>query len=671
MLPERWRFPALLFAVFAVFVVLQGRWLHIDRRPVAVEMHYFAAARIAHALQGTVTGGGFPSHPPLSPYPPLIVYYTAPFLALFGIRADVAVLTLLPFAGLLMWATWQIARMYFTRESACVAAIAVLCFHHFLNREPSFPQYNFLNQYLLDLPLSAVVSLTLLLLLRIARGGTTGHTLALGLVLGCGALIRVNYALYLPVLLLSVCIEEKCGREFWKRLVKPVLLGAVVAAPWYGLHAPDLFNDFFRREFNWDCAARYGLPPILSFEGWTYYGPIVRSMLSWPLTLAALLGILGIALTRKKGWKLVLSGCVFSYVLLSCFYSKNARVALPCILFAAFGTAGLVETLRPRLHHLAALGITGWALLRMIHFAGALPVAHRLMEGDRTAVQPAATDWRVGDIMKDIVRTHDTNVALRISVVPFRLHFRHASFLQYALEHDLVVAADAEWQLRSDRWQEELDLSEFIITSDGDNGPGLFLPHKAEIEEWIRERRGTSVHRLACYRLPDGSEATLYRHDRQLPAWRYGQPSPARKPLVRFGPQVALSDYSLRREGEELVVTCEWQAMGTPRKEHRLFIHLRQDRRNVASPTFMPGKGLLPLHIWKQGLVINEEYRLALPREWKDQTYEVWIGWYRRFHRLPVRNAELPSFFNAVNLGHIAGGVVQVSTVSAEGDIPR
>lgn len=645
----------LVGAFFLLFAVIQTVWLARDHRPVVEEKHLFATLRLAHTLRGDDVGRGYPDQGFRSPYPPLVVYLSAPVLSLGGTTADLAVLTLLPFMALLLWSIWRAARFFYSPAAAAVAAILILACQHFVVAEERFPPYAFLKEYLLDLPLSALTALTLVLLLLLRERSTLPRQAALGLTMGLGALTKITYPLFLVIILAALLCERFRDWRRWREiLLRPAIIATLTALPWYLLHFRDLWLDLAAREFSGGWAVECGKPPVLSLNGILYYPRLLEPMFSLTLLLVIAAATVVVLTRRSPGSRLAVGGMLVTYLTLTLFLGKSERMLAPCLVFAALAVAGLVDRVPAGIRRSAlALAIIAACSFRVASMQGIVP-GYRDPSGLGAAdFAPSGDDWSVGRIMADVRARHDPTTLLRVSVVPHLKHLGHNALMQYALEHDFRMSDDPEWGVRGQGWERELELSEFILTKEGDNGFERFTPHRGEIEAWVAARLGGTVTLVGRYPLPDGSTAALYRHERSF-STRGRIPGPATRPdLAVFGEGLALTDVRIARDGDTLRVRCEWLARKPPLREYRIFIHLRRGWFNLASETFAPGDGLLPVIDWAPGSALIEEYSLPVPAACRESRCAVWLGWHRAGSNLAVTATSLPLFWNAVQAGTV------------------
>jgi len=672
-LSERQVAIGLLLGVFVLFAAAQAFWLAVDRRPVAEERHFLAAARLARAMRGDAAGALYPAAGPAAPYPPLVAWFSAPWMAVFGCTADVAVLTLLPFAALLLWSAWRVGRRFAGPLAAAAGAALLLAFHHFVDVEPRYEAYTFINEYMLDLPQSAFAALFLLCLLRFCEQPRRGAALSLGAVAGLGALIKVSFPLYALIACAAVLAEpgRRPAAAACRRLVPAVLTAALIAAPWYVLHGADVLAYLRHHEFNAALALRDGHPAPGSAAGLLYYLSAARWMLTWPFCILFLGAAAVLAVRRPPGWRLAAAGVVLSAVVLTALCGKSWRFLTPVLIYPALTIVLAVEPLSERRVSagprratvLAAAGIILAAGLHMLSMHG-LGAPHRQVAGRPVRVAPSAEDWCIPAVMDRIASRREPGRLLHVSVAPFLRRFRHAALAQEAMERNLPFASGPEWQVRGPGWAPALARSEFILLKSGYNGPSRFVPHRREIAAWLEQRLGGSVVAAGWYPLPDGTRGRLYHNtaaaaQRSLVLPPTNASASGEEAEAVFGGYVALTDWNVRVCADSVEVRCTWRCLRTPEREYRPFVQVREGWLNQAARDYMPGQGLHPVHMWEPGGGLTEVYTLDLPGDGAAPDWTIWIGWRRGWRRWPVAADKRPTLLRALRLGAVRDVVRQ------------
>jgi hypothetical protein len=84
------------------------------------------------------------------------------------------------------------------------------------------------------------------------------------------------------------------------------------------------------------------------------------------------------------------------------------------------------------------------------------------------------------------------------------------------------------------------------------------------------------------------------------------------------------------RPGEVLTVTLHWRSLDSITEDYTGFVHLVDPAGNdVAQDDHAPLNGQYPTRLWSDKTVLSDPYRLELPNDLEDGTYELWGGLYR------------------------------------------
>ena len=643
----------LLSAVFCLYASLQVGWLTVDDRAIVEERDFIRVAHWGHVLCRDALSGVYPSGGGYVRHSPLLTLWTAPLLALFGCRADVAVLSLLPFAALLVLAVYQIALRYLSRATSAVAAVLVLSFHHFAVVEPFYPAYSFIKEYKADLPLSALVAATCWAMLVLhERASRRAIGLAV-LTMVVGMLTRISYPLYVAILAAALWVEGRRDGRSWVRIAVALGIAFCAVSPWYLFHAAGIVRYFTERELNPSWALHTGMPEFMSTANLLFYARGLRNILSWPFLIVASLGLLLLLVRRARGIGFIVSGLLITYWILFLLPGKSIRFLAPCLFFVALVVAAPLDALRGAFcRHVAVTLMVTAACIRMLCMNGVVPGYDDISGISNAELRPVKDDWCVGRIFKDAVSAHQRGAVLRIAVVPFLGHFRHGSFEQEALEQGIRLRDESTWLIRGDAWREELKQADFLVTKSGANGPPLYAPHREDIDSWLKTESGAAFGVVGRYALPDGSEAVL-RQQRIPPAseWRIHASGMSTNVVARFGDAIVLRSVQSWREGDRVRIQCEWEATARPRRDYRFFVQLRKGRRNAETAGFVPARGAHPTGTWRPGLHLIETYEVLLPHDTGQEDYTVWCGLHRGARRLPISEYQGDVFRRAMRIG--------------------
>jgi 4-amino-4-deoxy-L-arabinose transferase-like glycosyltransferase len=353
---------ALLLAGLAAVVTV---WLAVDRRPPewdhanhlerALECHRILAEPGHDRVAEIIATSSF--------YPPLVLCATG--LAYFVL--PVTPLT----AQLVMWgflvagtlAVWGLGRRLLDVEAGFLAAI--------MFATAPFVVFSLLR-YQLDLPLASIVAIALYVLVRAQAFASLGWSLVLGVVLGVGMLIKPPFAAYLlPALIWSawraVRAPDRGARLV--RLALALLVGALVAGPWYGPRLAGLPLQILNRSFKQAVES----PPAMSSAGLAFYPRVFLPLVG---VLTGLLAVWGAWAVRRMPraralvWTALLPWGIFILI-----QNKNLRYALPLVPAVTLAAAAGLAALGPRVRRIVGAACVALGVLQVSGAAFGLPPA--------------------------------------------------------------------------------------------------------------------------------------------------------------------------------------------------------------------------------------------------------------------------------------------------------
>ena len=100
-----------------------------------------------------------------------------------------------------------------------------------------------------------------------------------------------------------------------------------------------------------------------------------------------------------------------------------------------------------------------------------------------------------------------------------------------------------------------------------------------------------------------------------------------------FGEQIQLTGIELRQTavhaGEVVTVTLQWASLTTITEDYTGFVHLANAAgTDVAQDDHPPMAGYYPTRLWSPDTVISDTYRLELPGDLEEGSYQLWAGLY-------------------------------------------
>jgi len=481
---------AIVATAWLALVAVCTAWLALDRRPP--EWDYANHLERAVDCARDVEGGAWRSilerssfYPPLVPCAAGLVYRAHP--------SDVAAAqsVILLFLGLGMLAVYLLGRRLATGAAGAAAAV--------IYGTAPFALFTALR-FQLDLPLAAMVALTLWLLQASEGFARRGASLATGAVAGLGLLTKPPFVVYVVPVALWMLIGSRHRSAVVRAALASALAGAI-ALPWYGPRLFGLPLQITHRSFQ--NAVIEGKPETFSGAALAYY-PTWSFSEFGILTVLLALGGLAVAAQRRLATPIVaLLAPAVVFVLIQ---NKNLRYVLP-LLPAVAALAGLGFD--------AARGVARRVLATAIVVVGALQVSATAFGAPPPVELPGLAvpwvistpllggDWHHRDILA-LLERDSRGLPATVSVVPNAAFFSVSNFRYYAVRDGLALRFARAWQ------GEPLGV-EYMILKDGDLGPSWTADKPRHIAELLQNdaalARAFPV--LAEYPLPDGSTAVV------------------------------------------------------------------------------------------------------------------------------------------------------------------
>ena len=542
----------MLVALVAALAIVTIVWVSIDRRPPESD-HANHLERALRCHRSLADGGSSPLQAILlesSFYPPLVTC----LLGLLYFVAPVAPMTaqalMLAFLALAVAALFALGRRLLGAEAALLAA--------FFFATAPFVMLSLTN-FQLDLPLAAMVTVTLYLLARPEAFSSWPWSVALGVTLGLGMLTKPTFATYvLPTLSWTAWPAWRAPdrRRRLTLLVAALIIAAALALPWYGPRLVGLPMQVLNRSFK--QAAEVGQPEALTPASLFFYPRVLMPQFGF---LAAPLLAWGLwALQTRRGARaFVWISALAPFVIYSLIQNRNLRYTLPILPAAALITAVGVQSL-PRGMKRAAIAcciVAGALQISMTAFARPRPLLFAFfLTSLPVSFPPSSADWQEDRVLDDVMRATRGQPAT-VAVVPNYNFFSVSNFRYEALRRGLPL------QVTRGLNQPPLGV-DFVILKTGSQGPS-FTVEKAE-----RQSRAFAEDRYLAaifpvigeYPLPDGSHGIL--RARQVPPVLDVSPAEIARRLERAH-ETQLADYV--RDVEDLRVSVSYRPEAIVRGE--------------------------------------------------------------------------------------------------------
>ena len=487
---------ALVAIAFVALTAVALAWHAIDRHPPEWDHanHLERAVQCARDLgagdvAAVIARSAF--------YPPIVPCLAGVLSRVMPSDLAAAHAVMLAFLGMGMAMIYLIGRERIDGATGVLAAV--------IFGTAPFVVFNALR-FQLDLPLAATVALAIWLTLRSDGLTRRGWSVALGIVVGLGMLIKPPFPIYvLPVVLWALAHGR--GRPRAGNVVLAALAVIAVSLAWYGPRLMGLPAQIANRSFK--QAAESGHPDPLSWSALAIY-PVTLPMFFG--ALASLLLAVGlIVAVRRRAW-LELGAVLVPFAVFLMIQNKNARYTLPILPMASIVAALAIQPLRGRARSLATVAILGVAVVQVSATAFAVP-SRMGIPGTRLAAAipapPDPADWHHAEIFAAIERhAGGRDVPATVSIIPNHPHFSTSNFRYYAQRDGRPLRVVRAW--------DEIPVGvDYMVLKTGDVGPPWTESKSrramARLSDDSDFARGFPI--IAELPLPDRSVATVRARD--------------------------------------------------------------------------------------------------------------------------------------------------------------
>lgn len=462
-------------------------------------------------------------------YPPLYHLLTGLFLLVVTRPAVAGVLSNTVFLSLLIYSVTQIGRRAFDIRTGIVAAILTLMY-------PIMAELQ--HEAFVDFALTGMTSWCVWRLLATEGFQKTGASIACGLSVGIGVLVKQLMPLYLvgPGAAFFWIHRHKVGRAMCKNIALSLTSFLLIAIPWYGPHWHAVLATGV---FNQHVAAIEGDPMPWTLPGALFY---LYTMVSEQVGFATFcITVVAAAISATK----ILSGdlshvsqrCAQAavvwwaisglFLLTFCILNKDIRYSMPILPAVALVTASPLYWIRSSEGFVVFVTLLGsLALPYYTYSLFSWPPIHRDIGFGTGPLywniwkksyyyggSPSAEDWSLTDI---IFRMWNERGAvtrenpIRLVLVPFLLRLNQNSISLEALQSGIPIDV---YQIGNDPrfFDDGRILSrDFLLTKTGDLGLPFMTSQAVRINDFIANHRDR-FEVVQSYPFPDGSTGTLFK----------------------------------------------------------------------------------------------------------------------------------------------------------------
>ncbi len=489
----------LLAGLFVALAHVAGIWVTLDHRPPVWD-HANHLERAIHCRRILVEAGlrGLGKILEISSfYPPVVPCAAGVFSLLAGVSPLAGQAVILAFLATGLAALFALGRQLFDATTGLLAAL--------IFGTAPFVVYSTTN-FQLDLPLAAVSILALFVLVRTEEFSRHTWSVATGLAIAFGMLVKPPFAVYFLPPLLLVAGRALRAHARAQRVINcglAVLLGGALSLPWYGPRLFSLPMQIANRSFK--QAAQSGYPETLSASSLFFYPRAllpIFGLLAGPLFAWGLL-----ALVRRPGTRALLwSASIVPFGVFLLLQNKNFRYVLPILpvaaIIAAAGLCALAPAWRRGLTVSVAfvsvlqVGVAAFGIPPVPPWTSNLPLVF--------SFPPSPVEWPHRQIL-DVIMKASGGMPATTSVVPNYSYFSVSNFRYYAARDGLPLRMIRAW----DPYPLGVD---FAILKTGDQGPAFAIAKPKRIMDRLEagdpafERVFPVIWQAS---LPDGSLAIV------------------------------------------------------------------------------------------------------------------------------------------------------------------
>jgi 4-amino-4-deoxy-L-arabinose transferase-like glycosyltransferase len=509
--------------------------------------------------------------------PPLTYILDVPFLNVFGLSEDAATLIMLLFSAILLISVFGIGAKLFSISIGLWAA--GLC-----QLLPGLYKYRL--EFLLDYPLTAIVTCSFWLLtvwwfsqtgsreqgLRSRKAerhrgrGAEGqrgreaekqrlqvrfslflvpcslfpklswlYSALFGLSLGIALMVKQTsiFFLFLPLFYIFLAsLWRRRWTSLWQ-LIFSLCLSVVVIFPWYRTNWLLMLTSGKRATI--DSAIAEGDPALNTFDAWTYYAKILPELISFPLLIVPLVGLIiyfgrtliGKILSsdrlkiRYHSYNPIIWLLIFligGYLLSSANINKDNRYILPLLpVFSVFLAIGLLSWQRSwrKFVNWGTIALASLLMLLNIFPSGAVSSLKALSPNGQNYPYLGQI-YPHQEVIQEIIKT-SPYLRSTLGILPSTPEINQHNFSWWGnIYHSQVTSR----QVGTKESQVEQDARslDWFITKTGEQGS---VPSaQAKIVKLVEENPGFYLHK--SWQLPNRDTLNLYHHHQPLVEVRQG-----------------------------------------------------------------------------------------------------------------------------------------------------
>jgi 4-amino-4-deoxy-L-arabinose transferase-like glycosyltransferase len=633
------------------FVASSAVWLYLNHAPPQWDDSWYLTGSLN--MYDALADGGLPSYASryltmLRSKPPLITVLPTPIYLVFGRQPRAAYFVNLAAMPVLFLTLYAIGRKCGSKITGYVAVFVA-------GTMPLL--YGLSHWFLVEYWLTALVCLTIYLVMEGIERPGFGIFVLLGVTCGLGALLKITFPLYaiLPIFYLLHRVSRGSRRVLVSlaALLAPALL---LALPWYAVNYRHAIGRAVFSGFSNEVQTAYGTGAVFSLSSVKLYLLNLVNFTASPyyvLLAGAILALLCFTgkiqlwfSTEPKSHRVVFILWALPFLVFLFGRNKDLRFVAPILPLLAL----LIASTLDRALSLSA----GWKfatitllllfpLLAFLHTSFGVFDDFRLAAGDLifTARQlhfAAVYDrqgWPHRQILERMIRASKIPQGEKLAVmigtdVPeFNVNNFELAVVQDRLP--LVVTTSAYEKDLPTLLSQLHSTSFFLYKDGGEQEPeGFYNRHRKALIQQVHE---SGFNEIPCdLRLPDGGVPKIFENTsrsanvREAVLIRAGmnQVDPY---AFDFGGQIRLTGFTLTQTEKSLDVRLRWRCTRAPDREYRSFVHILDRAGSVVGQLDHALVGGTPSVLtWRPNDVALERLDFDLPGNLKAGSYHFRFG---------------------------------------------
>ena len=455
-------------------------------------------------------------------YPPFTPILTSIFYFFFGTSHKVAIMSNMIFLFILTFSIYKTGNIMFNRTVGLLASVIILLFPIVLSHSVI---------YYLDLPLTAMVALSIFAILKSEYFKNTTFSILSGLIFGFGMLTKWTFLFFtigpLCYLLLVGFYSEniqrngpKNFRKYVSNIIFFVIASVFIFGPYYFPILPTLIEETFRYSH---AIFHIKQIPLLSLASVSFY-PIAlwKDMITpFGFTVFAL-GIALLSFSKHRYKTFILIWTIVPYLIFTFLIeNKQPRYMMPWLVPISL----IVSYVISEIGNFKVLGVPAKTKNFLIPLSLIVFLIFFLLENLRlrnSIIMNSEEDWKIEEIVSVLERDLKEGNKIQqlkknpkfFGVIPDHRYINGQTIRYYATHRRLplnVIKLQNYEGTSLQEFIEKFDRYDYIITKDIENIVlKSFQASVYEMQEYFYSRVDGFEH-LETFHEPDGSEVSIFK----------------------------------------------------------------------------------------------------------------------------------------------------------------